>query len=208
MWRLRDFQDEEDLRIVVGALIVSNDDLLFIVRGEEPRCGYISVPEGHVRRDEGLIDALSREVAEEIRARIKLLSSKALVITGRANALLDDMYAVKARVEDNSIGMHRFWICDMMTPLDEPPSESDKHYVYALCKLVSEPQPTRSAPRLFYEQPYKILRDALKLKIKMQPTTLMMLKLLAAGKYPSSWILWMSRMFKGRTLDGAREKSI
>ncbi|MDQ4096000.1 MAG: NUDIX domain-containing protein [Actinomycetota bacterium] len=52
-------------RIAVGAVIVRDDELLMVKRGNHPGKGLWSLPGGRVEAREYLADALRREVAEE-----------------------------------------------------------------------------------------------------------------------------------------------
>ena len=52
-------------QIAVGAVVVRNDDLLMVRRGNDPGRGLWSLPGGRVELGEYLADALRREVAEE-----------------------------------------------------------------------------------------------------------------------------------------------
>jgi 8-oxo-dGTP diphosphatase len=51
--------------VAVGAVVVRNDDLLMVRRGNDPGKGLWSLPGGRVESGEYLADALRREVAEE-----------------------------------------------------------------------------------------------------------------------------------------------
>ena len=55
----------EGPRIAVGAVIVRDDELLMVKRGNDPGKGLWSLPGGRVEAGEYLADALRREVAEE-----------------------------------------------------------------------------------------------------------------------------------------------
>lgn len=55
----------EGPRIAVGAVIVRDDELLMVKRGNDPGKGLWSLPGGRVESGEYLADALRREVAEE-----------------------------------------------------------------------------------------------------------------------------------------------
>ena len=52
-------------QIAVGAIVVRDDALLMVKRGNEPGRGLWSLPGGRVEHGEYLADALRREVSEE-----------------------------------------------------------------------------------------------------------------------------------------------
>ena len=51
--------------VAVGAVILKNNKVLLIKRGEEPYKGFWSIPGGKVKFGERIKDALKREVKEE-----------------------------------------------------------------------------------------------------------------------------------------------
>ena len=52
-------------QIAVGAVVLRNEEILMIQRGQEPGQGLWSIPGGRVEHGEYLVDALKREVKEE-----------------------------------------------------------------------------------------------------------------------------------------------
>ena len=55
----------EGPQVAVGAIVVRDDALLMIRRGQEPAKGLWSLPGGHLEHGEYLADAVRREVKEE-----------------------------------------------------------------------------------------------------------------------------------------------
>jgi len=186
-WRTIERQEEDDIRIVVGGVIIEEDKMLFIIRGEEPRRGYISIPEGHMKRGESIIQAAKREVMEEISAEMEVVSEEILIIEGKANIWLSDEYAISARIEGDKIGIHKFRSEKIYNKLYEPISEKDKVYVYVLGKVKGKPKVTESASAIFFERPDVVLANAISKEVLIEPTTLLLLKLIARGKVPKSW---------------------
>lgn len=56
----------------VGAVIIENDRILLVKRANEPNKGKWSVPGGLVRVGESLVDALKREIREEVGVEIEV----------------------------------------------------------------------------------------------------------------------------------------
>jgi mutator protein MutT len=56
----------------VGAVIIENGRILLVKRGNEPNKGKWSVPGGLVRIGESLIEALKREIREEVGVEIEV----------------------------------------------------------------------------------------------------------------------------------------
>jgi len=56
----------------VGAVIIEQDRILLVKRANEPNKGKWSVPGGLVRTGESLIDALKREIREEVGVEIEV----------------------------------------------------------------------------------------------------------------------------------------
>jgi 8-oxo-dGTP diphosphatase len=52
-------------QIAVGAVVVRDEGLLMVRRGQEPAKGLWTIPGGRVEHNEYLVDALKREVREE-----------------------------------------------------------------------------------------------------------------------------------------------
>ncbi len=58
--------------IGVGAVIIKNGKILLVKRAKEPNKGKWSIPGGLVRRGETLIEALRREIKEELNSEIEV----------------------------------------------------------------------------------------------------------------------------------------
>lgn len=56
----------------VGAVIIENNRILLVKRANEPNKGKWSVPGGLVRVGESLVDALKREIREEVGVEIEV----------------------------------------------------------------------------------------------------------------------------------------
>ena len=59
-------------QIAVGAVVVRDDELLMIQRGQDPGRGLWSIPGGRVEQGESLAVALKREVMEETGVAIEV----------------------------------------------------------------------------------------------------------------------------------------
>ena len=57
--------DQSQIRIGVGVVVVRDDSVLLIKRGQEPRKGIWSIPGGHLELGETAAEGARRELAEE-----------------------------------------------------------------------------------------------------------------------------------------------
>ncbi|MHC1600867.1 MAG: NUDIX domain-containing protein [Candidatus Nezhaarchaeales archaeon] len=94
-FRIIEGKEADDIRIVVSAVIVNNDKLLLIKRGETPKRGYYSFPEGHLKMGENLLEGVARECREEINCEVEPLGTNILMLEGPSNVSLPDDYLEK-----------------------------------------------------------------------------------------------------------------
>jgi len=74
----------------VGAVVFRGEEVLLVLRGQEPALGSWSLPGGLVELGETLEDAIKRELAEEVGITVKILG---------INAVLERIY------QDSSAGI-------------------------------------------------------------------------------------------------------
>ena len=158
--------------------------MLFIKRGETPRRGYYSFPEGHLKRGENLLAGLARECKEEIDCAIEPLSSKVLVLEGPSNAALPDDYLEKHWPPSNGkFGLHRYEVQELAFVEARTRARSDKKYVYVPCRLLESPRETEAALEIVYMRPEEALDLKLRGKLKLIPTTSLVLALMRTGEF-------------------------
>ncbi|RLF21304.1 MAG: hypothetical protein DRM97_06850 [Thermoprotei archaeon] len=169
-----------DTRNVVCMIIPDEKGrILLIKRGEPPKLGYWTVPEGHVKMGESIVEAARREALEEIEADITIYEGFALVITGMPNDYLEDEYAIKAEISGNRIGEHTFQVLNEVPFLvREPDDERFKNYIYIVARISREPRITPEAQAILWISPLDVIELSSKGKFKVEPTTLLMLKIL------------------------------
>lgn len=67
-----------DFSIGVGGVVVRDDRILLIRRGQEPRRGWWQIPGGYVEHDESIDEAVVREVYEEAGVRARVVNAVGL----------------------------------------------------------------------------------------------------------------------------------
>ncbi|MDI9619488.1 MAG: NUDIX domain-containing protein [Candidatus Nezhaarchaeota archaeon] len=173
-------KERDDLRIVVSAMILDEGRLLLIKRGESPRRGYYSFPEGHLKVGEGIAEGIKRECLEEIGCSVAPLNSKVLMLEGPTNSLLPDDYLEKSwPPREVFVGQHHYVVFNSIPMnVEEPVNKDHKKYFYIPCALLGKPKTTAAA----LEITYMSLEEALELRgrraIKLVPTTSVALALL------------------------------
>ena len=175
-----------DIKIVVSAVIVNGDGkILLIKRGETPKRGYYSFPEGHLKIGESLLDGVVRECLEEIDCKVKPLNDEILMLEGPSNTFLPDDYLEKAwPPSQGKIGLHTYKVLDSLPKSIEEPRESHhKKYFYIPCKLLGKPKPTQAALDIIYMTPREALNLKSKGDLKLMPTTSIVLALLNIGEF-------------------------
>ncbi len=68
------FIDYQNPKVVVGAIVTFEDQILLCRRAIPPRVGYLTHPAGHLERGETAEEGAIRECWEEARARIQIHS--------------------------------------------------------------------------------------------------------------------------------------
>jgi len=174
----------DDIGVVVSAVILNDGKLLFIKRGETPRRGYYSFPEGHLKSGEPPLAGLARECKEEIGCAIEPLGSKVLVLEGPSNAALPDDYLEKYWPPSSGrFGLHRYEALDLASIDVNTRTTSDKKYIYIPCRLLEPPRETEAALEIVYMRPEEALDLRLKGRLKLMPTTSLVLALMKLGEF-------------------------
>jgi len=174
----------DDIGVVVSAVIPDNGRLLLIKRGEMPRRGYYSFPEGHLKSGESPLAGLARECKEEINCRIEPLGAKVLVLEGPSNATLPDDYLERCWPPSNGrFGLHRYEVRDLASIDVSTHTRSDKKYIYIPCRLLEPPKETEAALKVVYMRPEEALDLKLKGKLKLMPTTSLVLALMKLREF-------------------------
>ena len=174
----------DDIEVVVSAVVPNDGKLLLIKRGERPRRGYYSFPEGHLKSGELPLVGLARECKEEIGCTIEPLSSKALVLEGPSNAALPDDYLERCWPPSNGrFGLHRYEVRDLASLDVRTRMTSGKKYIYIPCKLLEPPKETEAALEIVYMRPEEALDLKLRGKLKLMPTTSLVLALMELGEF-------------------------
>ena len=169
--------------MVVSAVISNDGRLLFIKRGERPRRGYYSFPEGHLKSGESPLAGLARECKEEIDSAIEPLNSKVLVLEGPSNAALPDDYLERYWQPSNGkFGLHRYEIRDLAS-VDVHTRTTGKKYIYIPCRLLEPPRQTEAALEIVYMRPEEALDLKLEGKLKLMPTTSLVLALMKLREF-------------------------
>lgn len=169
--------------MVVSAVISNDGRLLFIKRGERPRRGYYSFPEGHLKSGESPLAGLARECKEEIDSAIEPLNSKVLVLEGPSNAALPDDYLERYWPPSNGkFGLHRYEIRDLAS-VDVHTRTTGKKYIYIPCRLLEPPRQTEAALEIVYMRPEEALDLKLEGKLKLMPTTSLVLALMKLREF-------------------------
>jgi len=169
---------------VVSAIILNNGRLLLIKRGEMPRRGYYSFPEGHLKSGEHPLAGLARECKEEIDCRIEPLGSKVLVLEGPSNTALPDDYLEKCWPPSGGrFGLHKYEVQDLAFIDVHTRTTSGKKYIYVPCRLLEPPKETEAALEIVYMRPEEALDLKLKGKLKLMPTTSLVLALMKLGEF-------------------------
>jgi len=174
----------DDIGVVVSAVIPDNGRLLLIKRGEMPRRGYYSFPEGHLKSGESPLAGLARECKEEIDCRIEPLGTRVLVLEGPSNAALPDDYLERCWPPSSGrFGLHRYEVRDLASIDVSRRTKSDKKYIYIPCRLLEPPKETEAALEIVYMRPEEALGLKLKGKLKLMPTTSLVLALMKLGEF-------------------------
>lgn len=169
---------------MVSALIPKDEKLLLIKRGETPKRGYYSFPEGHLKSGESPLAGLIRECKEEIGCPVKPLSGKVLILEGPSNAALPDDYLEKCWPPSNGrFGLHSYKITDLSLIELRKISEFSKKYIYIPCRLLSSPRETEAALEIVYLSPHEALELKFKGELKLMPTTSLVLALLKLKEF-------------------------
>ncbi|MEM0320596.1 MAG: NUDIX domain-containing protein [Candidatus Nezhaarchaeales archaeon] len=177
-------KEPDDTKVVVSALIPNNGKFLLIKRGENPKRGYYSFPEGHLKRGESPLAGLVRECKEEIGCLVELLSSRVLVLEGPSNAALPDDYLERYWPPLNGrFGFHSYRTADISSVELQKPSGSRKKYIYIPCKLLGSPKETEAALEIVYLSPDKALELKSKGELKLMPTTSLVLALIKLSEF-------------------------
>jgi 8-oxo-dGTP pyrophosphatase MutT (NUDIX family) len=174
----------DDIGVVVSAVISNDERLLFIKRGETPRRGYYSFPEGHLKSGELPLVGLARECKEEIDCAIEPSGSKVLVLEGPSNATLPDDYLERHWPPSNGrFGLHKYEVQDLAFVDIHARTKSDKKYIYIPCRLLEPPRETEAALEIVYMRPEEALNLKLKGKLKLMPTTSLVLALMKLKEF-------------------------
>ncbi|MCS7139820.1 MAG: NUDIX domain-containing protein [Candidatus Nezhaarchaeota archaeon] len=180
-------KEVDDIRIVVSALIANGDSLLLIKRGETPKRGYYSFPEGHLKVGEDPIIGIVRECREEIGCAVEPLNDKVLVIEGPSNAMLPDDYLEKNWPPFNGkIGLHKYEVVNISSLDLSEPQKPNKKYLYVPCKLLGEPKRTQAALEIVFMTPREALELKFKRILKLMPTTSIVLALIELSEFSVS----------------------
>ena len=182
-FRVVEGKEENDVRIVVSALAVSNGKLLFIKRGENPKRGYYSFPEGHLKAGEDPLQGLARECEEEVGCGVEAFGGKSLILEGPSNVALPDDYLERSwPPKGNRVGGHVYRVVETSSlRAEEPVEQMSKMYIYMPCKLAGEPRITSAALEVLFLTPQEVLELRAKRAIKVMPTTSVVLALIEAG---------------------------
>ena len=160
-------KEPTDIKIVVSAVIANEDGkILLIKRGETPKRGYYSFPEGHLKIG-------------------KPLDGEILMLEGPSNIFLPDDYLEKAwPPSQGKIGLHTYKVLDSLPKsIEEPREPRHKKYFYIPCKLLGKPKPTQAALDIIYMTPREALNLKSKGDLKLMPTTSIVLALLNIGEF-------------------------
>ena len=170
--------------MVVSAVIPVDGKLLFIKRGETPKRGYYSFPEGHLKRGESPIAGLVRECEEEIGCPVEPLKGKVLILEGPSNAALPDDYLERSWPPLNGkFGLHKYRVVDYASIDVSVHTKLDKKYIYIPCRLLESPRGTDAALEIVYLKPEEALELKLNGKLKLMPTTSLVLALIKLGEF-------------------------
>jgi len=113
-----------------------------------------------------------------------LLSSKVLVLEGPSNAKLSDDYLEKYWPPYNGrFGLHKYEVLDLASVVVHTRAEPDKKYIYIPCRLLEPPRETEAALEIVYMRPEEALDLKLKGKLKLMPTTSLVLALMKLGEF-------------------------
>jgi len=127
----------------VGAFIVRDGEILLIRRAYEPCAGKWSIPGGIIELGETTIDALKREVFEELGVRLKSLK-------------LLDVYDYISRDEDGKIRYH-YVIIDFLVDLESfkitPSSEIVEYGFFTRDEMLSMPDLVPSVKAVIERHP-------------------------------------------------------
>jgi len=127
----------------VGAFIVRDGEVLLIRRAYEPCAGKWSIPGGAIELGETTIDALKREVFEELGVRLKSLK-------------LLDVYDYISRDEDGKIRYH-YVIIDFLVDLESfkitPSSEIVEYGFFTRDEMLSMPDLVPSVKAVIERHP-------------------------------------------------------
>lgn len=155
-----------------------------IKRGETPKRGYYSFPEGHLKSGESPLAGLVRECREEIGCQVEPLSSRVLMLEGPSNAALPDDYLERYWPPSNGkFGFHSYKVTDISSMELCETSESSKKYIYIPCRLLSPPKETDAALEIIFLSPDEALELKFKGMFKLMPTTSLVLALLKLKEF-------------------------
>ncbi|MEM4576507.1 MAG: NUDIX domain-containing protein [Candidatus Nezhaarchaeales archaeon] len=169
---------------MVSALIERNGKLLFIKRGETPKRGYYSFPEGHLKVGESIFSGVVRECREEIGCNVEPIMHKVLVLEGPSNATLPDNYLeISWPPLNGRIGMHNYRVIELQSSEIEEPPKPNKMYFYIPCMLNGEPRRTSAALDIIYMTPKEALELKVRGRIRLMPTTSIALALIELGEF-------------------------
>lgn len=170
-----------DIKSITLLAAFSAENKLFLVqRNGHPRKGYYSFVGGHAHSSERLVDALIREVKEEIGCNVILESDELIRVTGKDNINIDDdfFFNVKDFKQSKIEGMLVEYTTVNTNSIANS-IENATNYNLFKGRLVGIPSTSNEVKSFREEELIKWIELIEKNIIKIQPIDYLLLKLLA-----------------------------
>ena len=107
-----------------------------------------------------------------------------MVLEGPSNTSLPDDYLERHWPPSNGkFGLHRYEIRDLASVDIHTHTTPDKKYIYIPCRLLEPPRKTEAALEIVYMKPEEALDLKLRGKLKLIPTTSLVLALMKLSEF-------------------------